>query len=329
MKPWGLHVWRRVGRGQGERWLLVAAASALAACFLNPGWPVERARYDQVIVFDITQSMDVQDQTIDGHPASRLVYAKYAFRKALLQLPCGSKIGWGVFTEYRALLLFQPVEVCANLAELRSTLADIDGRMAWVGDSEIAKGLHSGIGIVKELPEHPALVFVTDGHEAPPINPRHRPQFDDKPGDVAGLIVGVGSLQPSPIPKSDPMGRPLGFWRADEVMQSDPYSNGRGASVAGEAMVDDEGAAVPALPDAARGSEQLSSLHEAYLRLLAREEGMAFLRLEEPQGLVDALTTPGLAKNVPVRADARIVLAGLAFVLLLARHVRPQRRQAH
>ena len=63
-------------------------------------------------------------------------------------------------------------------------------------------------------------VFVTDGHEAPPLDPRHRPAFDDKPGDVAGLLVGVGGLLPVPIPKSDPMGRPLGFWRADEVMQT-------------------------------------------------------------------------------------------------------------
>ena len=96
-------------RVHAERWLLAGAACALAACLLNPGWPVERARFDHVVVLDITQSMNVQDESLDGKPASRLAYAKQALRQALLQLPCGSRIGWGVFTEYRSFLLFEPV----------------------------------------------------------------------------------------------------------------------------------------------------------------------------------------------------------------------------
>ena len=120
--------------------LLVGAVLALVACLFDPGWPVERSRFDHVVVLDITQSMDVLDEAIDGRPASRLAYAKHALRRALVRLPCGSKVGWGVFTEYRAFLLLEPVEVCANLSELRATLARIDGRMAWSGNSEIAKG---------------------------------------------------------------------------------------------------------------------------------------------------------------------------------------------
>src|SRR5207253_861479 len=147
-----------------------------------------------------------------GQPVSRLAFAKKALRQSLLELPCGSKVGWAIFTEYRALLLIAPIEVCANLGELRSTLARIDAQMAWAGSSEIAKGLHSAIGIARDLPGKPSLVFVTDGQEAPPLHPRYRPAFDDKPGDVPGLIVGVGDLRPSPIPKTDPEGQPLGFW---------------------------------------------------------------------------------------------------------------------
>ena len=43
--------------------------------------------------------------------------------------------------------------------------------MAWIGNSEIAKGLYSGIGIARQLPGAPSLVFVTDGHETPPLKP--------------------------------------------------------------------------------------------------------------------------------------------------------------
>jgi len=307
-------------RTHAERCLLVGAAAALVVCLLNPSWSVERARFDHVVVLDITQSMDVQDETLDGKPVSRLLYAKHALREALLRLPCGSKVGWGVFTEYRSFLLFEPVEVCANLSELRSTLAHIDGRMAWSGNSEIAKGLHSGIETVRRLPGNPSLVFVTDGQEAPPLSPLHRPSFDDKPGEVTGVIVGVGDVRPSPIPKSDPSGRPLGFWQADEVAQSDLYGNGRGASVTGERMTED-GAATPAPAlGATPGSEHLSALREPYLRLLGRERGLGFVRLESPEALTAALTAPALAKPTPVRADGRILFAWLALGLLLARH---------
>ena len=306
-----------------DRWLLVGAALALAGSFLNPGVSLMRPRFEHVVVLDVTQSMNVSDARLDGKSVSRLVFAKHALRESLLQLPCGSKLGWAIFTEYRSFLLLAPVEVCANLRELRSTLAQIDMRMAWAGNSEIAKGVHSGIGIAKQLPGTPSLVFITDGQEAPPLNPRYRPAFDDKPGEVAGLIVGVGDLVPMPIPKTDPQGRPLGFWRADEVMQTDPRSQGRGASVGNEALVDDRaGAAAPAL-GAAPGGEHLSALREGYLRLLAGEQGMAFHRLETAPGLAAAMSSVALARATPVRVDGRLALAGLALSLLLARCVQP------
>lgn len=314
--------WGRL-RQRGEPLLLAAAALALGLCLFDPGITMQRPRYDEIVVLDVTQSMNVEDQQLDGKPISRLLFAKHSLRETLLDLPCGSKIGWGIFTEYRSYLLFEPVEVCANLSELRSTLARIDGRMAWTGNSEISKGLHSGLVIAKQLPGVPSLVFVTDGQEAPPLNPRHRPSFDDKPGEVSGLLVGVGDLKPSPIPKTDPMGRSIGFWKADEVMQNDPYSQGRGGSVAGEKMTDDDGTPVGRLPGASPGSEHLSALREAYLRLLGSERGLGFYRLQSSDGLAAAMMAPALERPVTVRADARIAFAALALVLLLARHAAP------
>ena len=310
-------------RENADRWWLVAAALALAASFLNPGVSLMRPRFEHVVALDVTQSMNVTDAQLDGKPVSRLAFAKHALRGSLLQLPCGSKLGWAIFTEYRSFLLLAPVEVCANLSELRSTLAQIDTRMAWAGNSEIAKGVHSGIGIAKLLPGTPSLIFITDGQEAPPLNPRYRPAFDDKPGEVAGLIVGVGDLVPSPIPKTDPEGRPLGFWRADEVLQTDPRSQGRNASAGLEPLVDDRaGDAAPAL-GAMPGTEHLSALREGYLRLLAGEQGMAFHRLESAQGLAAAMSARPLARPTPVRVDLSFALAGLAFCLLLARCAQP------
>ncbi|MDL9997846.1 vWA domain-containing protein [Variovorax sp. J22P240] len=315
--------WRR----GTDRWLLSLAALALAASLIDPGVMMERSLFDHVIVLDVTQSMNVTDEQIGGQPVSRLAFAKHALRQSLLQLPCGSKVGWAIFTEYRALLLLAPIEVCANLSELRSTLAQIDARMAWSGNSEIAKGLHSAIGIAKQLPDSPSLVFVTDGQEAPPLNAHYRPSFDDKPGEVPGLIVGVGDQLPSPIPKTDPEGQPLGFWRADEVMQTDLRSQGRGASVRGETLADEHAGAAAPMLGATPGLEHLSSLREGYLRLLAGEQGMVFLRLQSRERLAAALTSPALAKPASVRTGSRFVLAGLAFCLLLARYAAPWLRK--
>ena len=311
--------WQR-GR---DRWLLAGAALALAMTFFDLGVTMKRSLYEHVVVVDVTQSMNVTDERLDGKSVSRLDFAKHALRQSLLQLPCGSKVGWAIFTEYRSFLLFAPIEVCANLGELRSTLARMDAGMAWSGNSEIAKGVHSAIGIARQLPDRPSLVFITDGQEAPPLNPHYRPAFDDKPGEVPGLIVGVGDLRASPIPKTDPQGRPLGFWRADEVMQTDPRSQGRGASITGETLADDRAREVAPSLGATPGSEHLSALREPYLRLLAGEQGLAFLRLESPQGLAAAMTSDALARPVPVRTDARFALAGLALCLLLARHAGP------
>jgi mxaL protein len=321
----GARAWASARR-EPDRWQLGAAALALAACFLKPGVEVEQSLFEHVIVLDVTQSMNVQDELVQGRQASRLAFAKHALGQALDGLPCGSKVGWAVFTEYRSFLLIAPIEVCAGLGELQSTLARIDGQMAWSGNSEVAKGLHSGLGLARQLPHKPSLVFVTDGHEAPPLNPKHRPSFDDQPGEVAGLIVGVGGLVPLPIPKTDPSGRLLGFWGADEVAQIDVYSGGRGASVRSEKFVEDD-APAQALPGATPGSEHLSSLREAYLRLLANEQGLGYHRLLRSEGLTKALTAPALARPVSARADLRPWLAGLALCLLLARHLQlPIRR---
>jgi mxaL protein len=326
--PWltrGLAACRAQIVDQLDRTLLIGAALVLATSFLHPVATVERDLFDQVIVLDITQSMNVPDYRLDGKPVSRLVYAKHALRQALLALPCGSKVGWGVFTEYRSFLLIAPVEVCDNLTELRSTLDNIDGRMAWTGNSEIAKGLFSGIGIAKQLPDKPSLVFVTDGHESPPVNPRHRPVFNDKPGVVSGLIVGVGDLKPSPIPKFDPLGRPMGVWGADEVMQTDPRSRGRSGSVGNEQLAEDptDAASTTSLPGGTPGSEHLSAMREGYLRLLADDTGLSFVPLQEPQQLIRAMTASKLARVTPAATDLRIAWAAFAFFLLLARSAIP------
>jgi len=304
-------------RGRRDALLLASAVVALAATFLRPSMPMQRPELEVVVVLDVTQSMNVPDQQLGGKTVSRLTHAKATMERVLSALPCGSRLGWSFFTEYRSFLLMTPIEVCAHHRELRDALRRIDGRMAWAGNSEVAKGLNSGLNIARTLESRPALVFVTDGHEAPPVNPGYRPSFTVERGEVRGLIVGVGGDVPLPIPKIDPSGQVLGEWAAGEVLQVDPRSLGRGGSVAGEQMVEPEARSVAPLPGATPGSEHLSALREDYLRLLASETGLAYLRLPDAAALTGALRDRALARAVPSRTDLRGLLAAGALAALL------------
>ncbi|MDQ3259525.1 MAG: VWA domain-containing protein [Pseudomonadota bacterium] len=264
---------------------LFAALLLLGWALMRPSMLWQRDVFNTIFVIDISQSMNTLDYQMGEHKVSRLQVVKNTVSNSLGQVPCGSKVGLAIFTEYRSFLLLAPIEVCANYAELSSSIDHISGKMAWAGGSEIAKGLNWGLKMVLSVEPKPTLVFFTDGHEAPPISLYNRPRIDVKAGEVQGLLVGVGGDELTPIPKFDPDGHYLGYWNAAEVSQTDLYSQGRGGSVAGEKMVNDG----PLPPPKAR-TEHLSSLKEAYLQQLAGETGLGYARLTLPANLANLLS---------------------------------------
>ena len=120
--------------------MTAVALLLLLAAVAMPRVTLSRDTFSYIVTFDITQSMNVEDVALNGVPVSRLVFARAAMRDALGQLPCGSKVGWSVFTGQRTLLLLPPVEVCSNFDALLSSLEGIDGRMRWTNWSRIAEG---------------------------------------------------------------------------------------------------------------------------------------------------------------------------------------------
>jgi mxaL protein len=264
-------------------------------------WP--RATYDYIVVFDITQSMNVEDYKIGDSPVSRLAFAREATRRALRELPCGSRVGWGAFAEYRTLLLLAPIEVCANYDDLLASLDKIDGKMRWGNASEVRKGVFWSVRAAKEASGHPNVIFLSDGHEAPPLAVEDHAGFDDvKPGDIHGWLIGVGGYTPRPIPRTDDQGKFTGYWRAEDVVQAD-------GSV-------DEGAA---------SREHLSALREPHLRALAQRVGFEYARLAGLASVSDAMRDPRFARARPVPIDL-YWLPAAAALLLLAIRFRPDLR---
>ncbi len=296
---------------------LASAVTALAVVL--PQRPVAVAPGGgAILIFDITQSMNVADVSLDGVPATRLALAKQAAQITLNQLPCGTALGTGIFAAHRTLILTAPVEVCRHRGELAKSIRYIGPSMSWHGNSEVAKAYYAALRIAAADKNKPAIVFLTDGHEAPPISPLHRPNFVAPPEKTAALMAGFGSDRLSRIPKTDPAGRSLGLWEADDVMQIDRYKAGRGGSTKGEAFVElDDGTKPDLRLGGTPGSEHLSSLREPYLRLLASETGARYVRVSKPGQLRDAIAQtirmPGLES-----ANIRQMLAGLALALLAA-----------
>jgi len=280
--------------------LLTAALLLLGIACWNPTIEIERPVVDAVVVFDISQSMDVTDARIDGRRVSRLDLAKAALRRTLGELPCGSRIGLGVFSEYRILLLTAPAEVCAGHADLVALLDRIDNRLAWTNGSEIRKGVLNAREAALALPGKPALVFVTDGQEAPPLAPGQGRHFDGKPGEVRGLLIGVGGDLPQPIPKHDRAGQSLGVWGEREVVQ-----------------VADDATSAAGTDRRAGTAEQLSALREPYLIRLAGEIGVDYRRLDGAEALAAMLADAQLMHAISTEAPLGDGFAGAALVLLL------------
>ncbi|WP_238123084.1 MULTISPECIES: VWA domain-containing protein [unclassified Xanthobacter] len=302
--------------------LLAACGLALLA-LVAPSVPATGPSYHLLAVVDVTGSMTVRDMTVrdvdgrrmgsDQRPTSRLDAVKQRLRNLLAQLPCGSRLGLGIFTERRSFLLFEPVETCANFAPLDGAIAALDWRMAWEGDSYVARGLYSALSLAAPLDAD--LLFLSDGQEAPPLPPSGLPPFEGKTGATAGAIIGVGGAVPVPIPKFDGFGHEIGFLQATDVPQENrhgpppedasqrPGWHPRNAPWGG---------------DAAAGEEHLSALRTAHLQALATTTSLGYATLAETEDLLPTVAARARPRPVPQPFRTAPLFAALALTALTA-----------
>ncbi len=302
-----------------QGWSL-AALALLATALLLPPMTVPRQAQTFFVVFDITQSMGVADMpsdVADAAPITRLEASKAAMRRVLRKLPCGSRVAWGAFTDYRSIPLMQPLEVCAHFDALLSSLGYIEARMRWANGSNVARGVYWALRATQALNDLQTLdgqealnastatastttapstnddqptitVFFSDGHEAPPA-PLDLDDLLRIAKRLPGLIVGVGTAAASPIPRTDEEGRVIALWQADEVVQRRDVPAGT-------------------------SHEELSAIDEAHLRAIANKHGLNYTRLTDDASLHAALTSAGPSRSVPQPTDMRWVPALLALV---------------
>ncbi|MCJ8144055.1 VWA domain-containing protein [Ancylobacter sp. A5.8] len=297
----------------GRFWLLVLALALTLAAIGAPRLTMAREARDLILVIDVTGSMNVRDGRPGGPPATRLSQAKEGARRLLAGLPCQSRLGLGIFTERRSFLLFEPAEVCENFSAIDGAIDDLDWRMAWEGDSYVARGVHGAIAMAQGLGAD--LVFLTDGHEAPPLAGGELPAFDGEPGKVAGVLVGVGGTEPSPIPKFDRDGREVGFYGESDVPQEN-RSGPPPADAPSRAGYNPRNA--PWGGEAATGTEHLSAMRAEHLRAIAAQTGLGYAALSTPATVISAVEAGTRARPVEVRVDTSALPAAFALLSLTA-----------
>lgn len=269
---------------------LLLAMIFLAFAIFLPDINLNRPVHHYQLTFDISQSMNVEDVKLDGKTVSRLTLARAAAQNLLQEVPCGSRVGWSVFTGTRNLTLLKPIEVCKHYDGLSAALEQIDGRMRWYNGSGIGKGLHQSLRAANEIGDGAAVVMITDGHEAPPLRPGQQGIPKKTRGmDVPGIVIGVGGSAPMPIPKTDDKGRVIGNWLPHEVIQK-PGTAGR------------------------PGNEELSSLKSKHLIQLAQIVELDYHELKSPNDLSKALFDAKLTKIAPSPVDLRWIPALLALL---------------
>lgn len=279
----------------GRNSLIFLAFALLIACVLLKPKVLPRPAYNFQLTYDISQSMDVRDYIVDEKPASRLSIAKQATAKLLQKLPCGSNIGYSVFTGRRVVTLVTPVEVCQHYAGLLNSLSMINDDMRWTQSSGVGKGLHQSIRSVDGIGNSTRVIFMTDGQEAPPLGPDQRgmPKTDRFP--VQGIIVGLGGTTAVRIPKTyDNEGRITSYWQADEVVQRSDTTLGP-------------------------SHEELSKRQDSHLGKLGRLANLVYLPLNSPEQLIDTAMVESMAHRKMVAVDLRWIPAGIALLLLCLR----------
>lgn len=294
-------------------WRTLAIGGALAGAViaaLQPEIRAERATYDVVGFVDITGSMNARDYGDNGAPQSRIDAVKQRLPAAIGRLPCGSRFGLGVFSERRVFLLFEPMDVCRDFAAIEGAIRGLDWRMAWEGDSRIADGLQRAIDMTKEIGAD--LVFLTDGHEAPPPRTDMEQRFDVEKDKVRGLLVGVGGTHPVPIPKYDDFGRESGFFSMSDV----PQASRLGPPPEGAENLPGYNARNAPFGEMPEGDEHLTSVKEDYLRKLGGETGLGYARLGDPDALAEAIEADAKPRPIEVPVDLSFFPAAAALLAL-------------
>lgn len=291
-----------------ETLLPLLALLLLLAAACKPTIPVPHNIYSTMLVIDISQSMNTKGMSWRGDDISRLEYTKHIAHDLVASMPCGNRVSLAFFSGLSVAALYTPIEVCANYAAIQDTIARIEWRQAWAGNTRLREGVDSLARLLRTMPEPTQAIFFTDGEEAPRLHAFNTRDLSDFQKDGDWLLVGIGSKEPHPIPKFDENNKLLGYWSAENFVLQPGV-----AQISQQNLgTRDKGTAV------SENDRYQSTLDEEYLLKLSEEIGATYVNggsLEDVKSAMHELK-PSRRDFAPMQIDWLLAIVAGTLVLV-------------
>lgn len=291
--------------------LLTLALILLIIALFSPTMPVKRDIYSYLLVADISQSMNVMDESMNGKAVTRLEYQQYLMHRIVGEMPCGTQVGIGLFAGVSVAALYTPIEVCENFAAIEDTIDHLDWRTAWSGNSRIRESLATLARLIRSFPETAQVVYFTDGEETPALHTFNTRDLTDFQGAKDWLFVGIGSQKGTAIPKLDEKNQIIGYW-----------SNESFAMQPGIAQISQSNLGIRN-DNVANGDNDrfLSRLDEKYLQSVTKEINAKYVNGSSVQAVLSAMKKQPPARRDKTQFQLKWILAGLAGLVFLAAYL--------
>jgi mxaL protein len=271
-----------------------------------------------MFVIDITQSMNVKDMHMNKRPISRLNYALQLISMSLKELPCGTKVSIALFANAEVVPLYVPIEICENFGVIQDTLKHLEWRMAWRGSSHLRLGLIDAGSVSLTLPEPTKIIFLTDGDEAAPLNAITKVDLQPMQGSSSWLLAGIGSQEPSPIPKFNSKDEIIGYWsqyatkiEPSQIVNEDSVGK-RDDSIASDSH-----------------EYYLSALREEYLKEVVSDINANYVRADLQTKFLAAINKLPSAGNSPAHVETGWIFALISAFFVIADYLPKRKNLLH
>lgn len=291
--------------------LLTLAFILLLIALFKPTVPIKRDIYSYLLVADISQSMNVLDESINGKAVTRMQYQQFLMHRIISEMPCGTQVGIGLFAGVSVAALYTPIEVCENFAAIEDTIDHLDWRTGWSGNSRVRESLATLARLIRSFPETAQVVYFTDGEETPALHAFNTRDLTDFQGGKDWLFVGIGSEKGTAIPKLDEKNQVIGYW-ANESFAMQP-----GIAQISESNIGTRNDSV------ASGTNDrfLSKLDEKYLQSVAKEIHAQYVNGKSLRAVLSAMKKQPPARRDKAKFELKWVFASLAGLVFLAAYM--------
>lgn len=291
--------------------MLAAAFLLLIIAAFKPTIPLPRNIYSYILVVDISQSMNVEDATLNGKRTSRIAYTQAMLHQVIANMPCDTRVSIGLFAGVSIAALYNPIEVCSNYAAIQDTIDHLDWRTAWSGNSRLRDSMLTLARVLRAFPEPAQVVYFSDGEEAPKLHAFNTKDLTNFQGGNGWLFVGIGSIEGAPIPKYDDKNQLIGYWSNDSFAMQPGIAQISEANLG----VRDNNVA------GGTGDRFISKLQEDYLKDLSKEVSGDYVRGDSLQSILTAMKHQKPARTDIAPYGIHWILASIAALLVLVTYL--------